>query len=185
MKKQQPALFSNHEHALEKEYEVCPTCNGELQIKNSKHGAFLGCANYPACDYSRPLVSQETMDSQRIEGSVCPECNHELAMKKGRYGIFIGCSNYPECHHIEHQHDVEEQVACPQCSGGSLAQRVSKYGKTFYACDAYPKCKFVVNFQPVEGRCTKCDFGLLLSKKSRGVERFVCGDKKCNHKQES
>lgn len=184
MKKQQPELFEQHEHALEKEYELCPKCGCELQIKNSKHGAFLGCNNYPTCDYSRPLVAHEAMDQQIMEGSSCPECGNELAVKKGRYGIFIGCSNYPECHHIEHQHDEEEQIACPQCNSGNLAHRVSKYGKNFYACDAYPKCKFVVNHQPVKGCCNKCGFALLLVKKSRGVEQLVCGDKKCNQKQE-
>jgi len=183
MKKQQSGLFSQHEHALEKEYELCPKCGCELQIKNSKHGAFLGCNAYPTCDYSRPLVAHENMEQELIAGSSCPKCSHELAIKKGRYGIFIGCSNYPTCEHIEHQSEQEEQIACPECKKGHLAQRVSRYGKTFYACDAYPKCKFVVNYQPIEGHCEKCDFSLLLQKKSSGRVKLVCASKKCGHKQ--
>lgn len=184
MKKQQDELFSHHEHALEKEHELCPKCTLPLQIKNSKHGTFLGCSSYPSCDYSRPLVEQGRMDQQIIEGSKCPECDHELAIKKGRYGIFIGCTNYPECRHIE-DNDVEKMVSCPSCKSGELAQRVSKYGKTFYACNAYPKCKFVVNYQPIEGQCEVCDFGLLLQKKSGGIVKLVCASKKCGHKQAS
>lgn len=185
MKKQQPELFEQHEHALEKEYELCPECGCELHIKSSKHGPFLGCNNYPTCEYSRPLVAHEAMEQQVIEGSICPECGNELAIKKGRYGIFIGCSSYPACHHIEHQHEEEEKHNCPQCKKGTLAQRVSRYGKSFYACDAYPKCKFVINYHPVKGRCEKCDFGLLMQKKVSGVEKLVCANKQCNHKQSS
>ena len=183
MKKQQEQLFSRREHALEKANESCPQCALPLQVKNSKHGSFLGCSGYPTCDYSRPLVEQETMEQQIIEGSTCPECGNELAIKKGRYGIFIGCTNYPECRHIEHTNDEEEALTCPSCQQGKLAQRVSRYGKTFYACDAYPKCKFVVNYQPVKGNCEVCNFGLLLQKKSGGEVKLVCANKKCNHKQ--
>ena len=182
MKKQQPELFTQHEHALEKEYELCPKCGCELQIKNSKHGPFLGCSNYPTCDYSRPLVHQESMDEQRMQGSVCPECGNELAIKKGRYGIFIGCSNYPECHHIEHQSSQQDQVTCPQCNKGHLAQRVSRYGKSFYACDSYPKCKYVVNYQPLNQSCPECDWGILIEKKSSAGTKIQCPQKKCGYK---
>ncbi|MCG6295251.1 topoisomerase DNA-binding C4 zinc finger domain-containing protein, partial [Vibrio vulnificus] len=38
-------LFSAHEHALE--HTPCPQCGGELVLKHGKHGAFLGCNQYP------------------------------------------------------------------------------------------------------------------------------------------
>ena len=183
MTKQHEALFSHHEHALEKEYESCPKCSLSLQIRHSKHGPFLGCTGYPACDYSRPLVEHENMEHQIIAGSVCPECSHELAIKKGRYGIFIGCANYPECKHIEHTEDEEEVIDCPECKKGHITQRVSRYGKTFYACDSYPKCKFAVNYHPVVGECEKCRFGLLVERKMSGEKRLVCAKKSCGHKQ--
>lgn len=182
MKKQQDELFSHHEHALEKEYELCPKCGQSLQIKNSKHGPFLGCSGYPSCDYSRPLVEQENMDQQVMSGSECPECGHELAVKKGRYGIFIGCTNYPACRHIEHTEE-EQSTKCPVCHKGQLAQRVSRYGKTFYSCDSYPKCKFVVNHQPVAGTCQKCQFELLIERKMSGEKRLICADKACSYRQ--
>jgi superfamily I DNA/RNA helicase/predicted RNA-binding Zn-ribbon protein involved in translation (DUF1610 family) len=31
--------------------EKCPHCGAEMIIRNSRYGAILGCANYPACDY--------------------------------------------------------------------------------------------------------------------------------------
>jgi len=179
----QPQLFTQHEHALEKEYELCPQCGSELAIKNSKHGPFLGCCQYPACDYSRPLVQHETLDEQLIDGSSCPLCQHELAIKKGRYGIFIGCSNYPQCHHIEHQNQLQ-QTSCPQCRKGHLAQRVSRYGKTFYACDSYPKCKYVVNYKPLSKVCPECDWTILIEKKTATGTKIQCPQKKCSYKFE-
>ena len=57
-------LFNKHEHALEKDYEVCPECGSELAIKNSKAGAFLGCVSYPNCKYTRSVVEQEKFETQ-------------------------------------------------------------------------------------------------------------------------
>ncbi|QBY04437.1 hypothetical protein E2K93_08530 [Thalassotalea sp. HSM 43] len=184
MSKDSKPLFSQHEHALEKEYEVCPQCGSELQIKNSKAGAFLGCVNYPTCSYSRPLVEQEKFEQQLLPGTECPECGNELAVKQGRFGMFIGCTNFPECHHIEHEHsEVVADVKCPQCSKGHLAEKHNRYGKTFYACDGYPKCKFAVNHEPVAGNCQKCGYGLLLKRNMAAGEKLQCADKKCSHFQ--
>lgn len=37
--------------------ESCPKCGAELVIRSGKHGPFLGCSQYPACGYVRPLKS--------------------------------------------------------------------------------------------------------------------------------
>ncbi|NYY78411.1 hypothetical protein DMI69_15950 [Escherichia coli] len=37
--------------------ESRPKCGAELVIRSGKHGPFLGCSQYPACDYVRPLKS--------------------------------------------------------------------------------------------------------------------------------
>lgn len=177
-------LFSQHEHALEKAYEVCPTCGSELAIKNSKSGTFLGCVSYPKCDYSRPVVEHERVEDNVLSGSECPECGHELAVKQGRYGMFIGCTNYPECHHIENEKaQASEEIACPSCKNGRLIERQSRFGKTFYACNAYPKCKYAVNHPPVVEQCQKCGFGLLVKRQMAAGEKLQCAQKKCGHFQ--
>ncbi|GGI91849.1 DNA topoisomerase family protein [Shewanella gelidii] len=178
-------LFSAHEHALEKEFELCPTCGCELSLKHSKHGSFIGCNNYPTCEYTRPLVQHEAIESQIIEGSKCPECAHELAVKSGRFGIFIGCTNYPACHHIEKhdQDDVVEAVGCPRCRLGHMEHRTSRYGKNFYACSAYPKCKYLVNFRPVAMTCPDCNFSILVERKGAAGLRLECPQKSCKFKQ--
>ena len=35
--------------------EACPSCGGWLEMKMGKFGRFLGCSNYPDCDYTRNL----------------------------------------------------------------------------------------------------------------------------------
>ncbi|WP_371187397.1 topoisomerase DNA-binding C4 zinc finger domain-containing protein [Thalassotalea maritima] len=186
MSKDSKPLFSQHEHALEKEYGVCPECGGELHIRNSKSGAFLGCGNYPNCRYSRPLVEQEKFEQQVLAGTECPLCGTELAVKQGRYGLFIGCTNFPQCHHIEHEQQQQlDDIECPQCQSGHLQEKHSRYGKTFYACDNYPKCKYAVNYEPVAGTCEQCGFSLLLKRHMAAGEKLQCASKKCCHFQKA
>jgi putative DNA topoisomerase len=179
-------LFSRHEHALEKTTETCPQCDSALVIKHSKSGSFFGCVSYPNCQYTRPVVEHERVDDKILVGSECPECGNELAVKQGRYGMFIGCTSYPDCHHIVHEDDnaiAEQDVTCPQCQKGHLQSKTSRFGKTFYACDSYPKCKFAVNHQPVAGECEKCGFGLLLKRQMAAGEKLQCAAKSCGHFQ--
>ena len=35
--------------------EACPACDGWLRTRAGKYGPFLGCSNYPACDYTRNI----------------------------------------------------------------------------------------------------------------------------------
>jgi putative DNA topoisomerase len=177
-------LFSLHEHALEKAYEVCPECGSELTMKRGKSGSFFSCSNYPNCQYTRSVVEHERVEDTPLPGSECPLCGQELAVKQGRYGMFIGCSNFPDCNHIEHQtQEIIKDVTCPSCKSGSLQEKTSRYGKKFYSCDAYPKCKFVVNHEPVAGLCEKCHFPLLLIRNMAAGMKYQCADKKCSQMQ--
>lgn len=178
------SLFSHHEHALEKAYEICPECGSELTIKRGKAGAFFSCSNYPNCQYTRSVIEHERIEDTVLPGSECPLCGEELAVKQGRYGMFIGCTNFPDCNHIEHE--AQEQlsdVACPHCKAGKLQEKTSRFGKKFYSCDAYPKCKFVVNHEPVTGVCEKCNFPLLLKRHMSAGIKYQCADKKCSFMQ--
>lgn len=184
MSKIDHSLFSAHEHALEREYEVCPQCGSELVVRHGKNGPFLGCASYPACDYIRSLVEHDTQTIKVLDDSPCPECNKPLAVKNGRFGMFIGCTGFPDCHHVVHQQEqVEEPLpACPSCSKGQLAKRSNKSGKTFYSCNAYPKCKYILNFKPVAQTCPNCGWSVLIEKNtSKGIQ-LQCPQKLCGYK---
>lgn len=176
-------LFSAHEHALDP--EPCPQCAARLVIRQGKHGPFLGCERYPACDYIRSLTPSHRDIEKILDDSQCPECGQLLAIKKGRYGMFVGCSNYPQCQHIEslQQHD-DTQISCPACGKGHLICRTSRYGKVFYCCDSYPACKYAVNDKPIAMPCPLCGWDIMVEKKVRGVLRWVCPQKKCGHQQQ-
>lgn len=182
MSKIDHSLFGADRHALQQAFGECPECAGSLILKRGKSGAFIGCSHYPKCDYSKPLHEHEDSLVKRIDGSQCPACGAQLAIKKGRYGLFIGCSNFPDCHHIASMQESEpaqQTLSCPVCAEGQLVKRTSKYGKNFYACNAYPKCKFLINHKPVAGQCQRCGFGLL---EQRG-DKVKCADKRCQHTQ--
>ena len=49
--------------------EACPSCGGWLDMKMGKFGRFLGCSNYPACDYTRNLRRAPTGPGKPPEGS--------------------------------------------------------------------------------------------------------------------
>lgn len=180
-------LFSAHEHALSR--EACPLCNGVLQLRHGKHGPFLGCDQYPQCEYVRPLHQNDGHIVKEL-GVPCPECGHELVLRQGRYGMFIGCSDYSQCHHIESVHapvepPQQETLYCPECKCGHLVERKSRFGKTFYACDQFPKCKFALNFTPLKGPCELCGYPLLIEKKTAKGIKMCCADRKCQHVQDN
>ena len=42
-------------HQTEQKQQYCPFCRSPLQIKNGRFGQFLGCSNYPRCNYTKNL----------------------------------------------------------------------------------------------------------------------------------
>jgi DNA topoisomerase-1 len=81
----------------------CPKCeNGQLQIKNSKFGAFIGCSKYPDCTYTKELEGmaedeetqgngslekQPTNNNNKLLGNT--EDGKEIYLKKGPYGYYV------------------------------------------------------------------------------------------------
>jgi putative DNA topoisomerase len=175
MSQSDDTLFQ-HEHST----EPCPLCGSVLQIKTGKNGPFLGCSNYPTCNYLKALHPHENTVVKVLEDQLCPECGSVLTVKNGRYGMFIGCSNYPDCHFIVHADEPEpSDLACPECKKGQLLERTSKYGKSFYGCSRYPDCKYLLNFKPVAGPCQFCAYPLLMEKPATGAVKLLCASKKC------
>lgn len=163
--------------------ETCPQCGGQLSIRLGRNGRFIGCTNYPACDYTRDLNADKAEPEPRevVDGRVCPACGSELEIKNGRYGKFIGCSAYPKCKHIEPLERPEDTgVACPKCHKGTLQKKKSRRGKVFYSCSSYPKCDYAVWNEPIAGPCPRCGWPILTLKttRSKGAER-VCPQKDC------
>ncbi|MDN2664780.1 topoisomerase DNA-binding C4 zinc finger domain-containing protein [Psychromonas sp. 14N.309.X.WAT.B.A12] len=168
--------------------EPCPKCESALHIRNGKQGPFLGCSAYPECDYLRPL--HEKSDIKKVlTGTSCPLCQKELVLKQGRFGLFIGCSDYPTCEHTAQLSEQTTQpektqadVACPSCKKGHLVARQSRFGKTFYACDNYPDCKYAVNDKPVNEFCPECKWPILVERKTATATRMLCPKKGCGYR---
>lgn len=79
----------------------CPNCeNGELHLKFSRFGSFLGCSNYPDCNYVRQIGKSKEEDSND-EGEAKKQTSKELGqdtrtnandiitLKHGPYGPYF------------------------------------------------------------------------------------------------
>ncbi len=164
--------------------EKCPKCDGPLAIRLGRRGRFVGCNNYPECDYTRNVNGDsDEEDNELIKDRKCPDCQSPLLVRHGKYGKFIGCSGYPNCKYIEPLEKPEDTgVQCPECKQGSMLKRKSRRGKIFYSCNRYPDCSYAVWNEPVNEACPDCGFPMLTLKttKRRGVEK-VCPQQDCKY----
>jgi DNA topoisomerase-1 len=74
---------------------ICQVCGtGNLSLKLGKYGAFVGCSNYPECNFTRQLSS----DGSEAEASALtepkalgadPHTGEELTLRSGRFGPYI------------------------------------------------------------------------------------------------
>ncbi|AUG52757.1 type I DNA topoisomerase [Thalassospira marina] len=74
----------------------CPKCEeGTLSLKLGKFGAFLGCSNYPDCNYTRPMVANDNAgDTAELDGGpkvlgVDAATGKEITLRKGPYGVYV------------------------------------------------------------------------------------------------
>ena len=75
---------------------VCAACgNGRLGLKLGRHGAFIGCSNYPACQYTRRLAiatgddaSDTLKEGLRALGHH-PETGEDVTVRRGPYGLYV------------------------------------------------------------------------------------------------
>lgn len=72
--------------------EACPRCDAPLKDK----GAFLGCSNYPSCNFT---VDAKALAHARKTGAACPKCARLMVQRKGAKGPFLACIGFPECKH--------------------------------------------------------------------------------------
>ena len=177
--------MSDTQNASQLAYGECPQCGAGLRVKHVGKNSFLSCSSYPNCEYTHSLTQHEVVTLKEIDGSECPDCQAILAVKKGRYGMFIGCTNFPECHFISTNQHKQKQyeykpVSCPSCNKGLLQKRQNKFGKFFYACDSYPKCKHIENQEPVKKQCPKCISTIMLIK-TKGENVYICANSACAH----
>lgn len=133
----------------------CPKCGKPLQKIWFKSKYFLGCSDYPTCDFSSSMEELEFDKNAYADDfnweQKCSLCNSEMKLRFGKFGPFLGCSNFPKCKGIVNipkkgEGGIEENVPCPaQGCTGTLTRRMSRFGKPFYSCSTFPECDVIGN----------------------------------------
>jgi DNA topoisomerase I len=75
---------------------LCPACSkGRLGLKLGRHGSFIGCSNYPACQYTRRLAIDTGEDDgdtlregMRVLGRH-PGTGEDVTVRRGPYGVYV------------------------------------------------------------------------------------------------
>ncbi|GAA0635385.1 type I DNA topoisomerase [Brevundimonas lenta] len=72
----------------------CPLCHqGQLSLKTSRFGAFIGCSRYPECKYTRPVASPDAAEGGADGGDrelgVDPVTGQPVSLKIGRFGPYV------------------------------------------------------------------------------------------------
>ncbi|NDF13462.1 MAG: DNA topoisomerase I, partial [Proteobacteria bacterium] len=93
----EPYIFGSGEAGAKA--KICPKCNeGKLNLKTGKFGSFLGCSNYPECNYTRQLTGSAEENATAAEGGAeeypkllgtDPVSTLEVTLRKGPYGMYV------------------------------------------------------------------------------------------------
>jgi DNA topoisomerase-1 len=81
---------------------TCAACgNGRLGLKLGRFGSFIGCSNYPACQYTRKLAidpgeegADTLKDGMRVLGHH-PDTGEEITVRRGPYGLYVQQGDSP------------------------------------------------------------------------------------------
>ena len=116
----------------------CPKCGAPLVYKKSKFGNFVGCSNWPTCEYR-----EKEIEDLEQTGEKCPVCGKPLVYRVGKKGKkFVACSGYPQCNYVKKEEIPAEVVKkCPECGGDLIVRGRGK--KKFLGCSNFPKCHHI------------------------------------------
>jgi DNA topoisomerase-1 len=164
---------------------VCEKCGSPMIIKWGRNGKFVACSNYPECKNTMNIKRDENgeLAKEEVEYSdkVCEKCGKRMVVKQGRFGKFLGCEAYPAC---KSTMAISLGIKCPEkdCPG-SLTEKRTKKGKSFYGCSNYPQCTFASWDKPLAEACPDCGAPFLVEKYSRGKGSYkACPNKDCGYK---
>lgn len=171
----------------EKTKEKCEKCKKPMVIKMGRFGKFLACSGYPDCKNTKP-IGKEGERQEKLKNEYanvkCEKCGAPMVVKRGRFGEFLGCSKYPECKTIK-PIEKKTDVKCPKCKEGDIIEKRTKKGRTFFACNKFPKCEFALWQKPVADKknkgkgieCPKCKSLLVYAAKGK----MKCSKKECDY----
>ncbi|MGR3501693.1 type I DNA topoisomerase [Pseudaestuariivita sp.] len=65
----------------------CPLCGeGQLHLKTSRTGGFIGCGRYPECRYTRPISGDAAEGEDKVLGE---DDGDQITLRSGRYGPYV------------------------------------------------------------------------------------------------
>ena len=88
-----PLVFPKREDGSDP--RVCQVCGtGQLSLKLGKYGAFVGCSNYPECNYTRQLSNEGGAEAEAIGTEpkalgTDPMTGEEITLRSGRFGPYV------------------------------------------------------------------------------------------------
>ncbi|MBQ9756158.1 MAG: type I DNA topoisomerase [Clostridia bacterium] len=146
---------------------ICEKCGSPMIINSGRYGNYYACSNYPNCQNIKAVNVKVASPTDRI----CDKCGGLMVEREGKYGKFLACGNWPQCKNTV---SLTENVGvCPTC-GKPTKKMISKTGKVFYGCSAFPECKFMSWDMPTGEKCPECGKFLV------EIEgKIKCSDKKC------
>ena len=78
---------------------VCAACGkGRLGLKLGRYGSFIGCSNYPTCQFTRRLAIDGAEDSNGNADTLkegmrtlghSPDTGEEITVRRGPYGLYV------------------------------------------------------------------------------------------------
>ena len=75
---------------------ICPTCGtGNLSLKLGKYGAFVGCSNYPDCNFTRQLSNDQAtegdaaLSNEPRDLGKDPHTEEPITLRTGRFGPYV------------------------------------------------------------------------------------------------
>ncbi len=88
-----PLVFPKREDGSDP--RICQVCGtGQLSLKLGKYGAFVGCSNYPECNYTRQLSTEGGAEAEAIGNEPKslgkdPTTDEEITLRSGRFGPYV------------------------------------------------------------------------------------------------
>ncbi len=162
----------------------CPKCGRSMRRVKGRNGDFLSCSGFPECKSTRNLDAAQTSGSTEApldeNAPKCHACGKPMRQREGKFGPFLSCTGYPEC---KAARPVPMGIPCPGCGKGSLAERRSKTGKTFYGCDHYPECRYVCWDKPIAETCPRCNAPFIVEREWAGARWIGCSTTTCDYRR--
>ena len=89
-----PLVFPKREDGSDP--RICQVCGtGKLSLKLGKFGAFVGCSNYPECNFTRQLSADNGSDADAAVSNEPqslgkdPHTGEEITLRTGRFGPYV------------------------------------------------------------------------------------------------